>query len=139
MTNQQWNPFCGIAPILWLLCSSGLYAFDRAFDPDSKPNATDRPNVILCMADDMGWGDPGFNGNRIIQTPNLDEMASNGLRFDRFYSGGPVCSPTRGSCLTGRHPYRYAVWSANQGHLRKPEMTLAEVLQTQGYSTGHFG
>lgn len=139
MTNQRRSLFCAIAPILWLLFTSGLYGFDCAFDPDSKPNATDRPNVILCMADDMGWGDPGFNGNRIIQTPNLDEMASNGLRFDRFYSGGPVCSPTRGSCLTGRHPYRYAVWFANEGHLRKPEMTLAEVLQTQGYSTGHFG
>jgi arylsulfatase A-like enzyme len=97
------------------------------------------PNVILCMADDMGWGDPGFNGNRIIKTPNLDEMASNGLRFDRFYSGAPVCSPTRGSCLTGRHPWRYGIWFANEGHLRKQEMTLPEVLRTHGYVAGHFG
>lgn len=121
----------GISAMISLWLASSLYAFDN--------NLPARPNVILCMADDMGWGDPGFNGNRIIRTPCLDEMASNGLRFDRFYSAAPVCSPTRGSCLTGRHPWRYGVWSANQGHLRKPEMTLAEVLQTQGYTTGHFG
>jgi arylsulfatase A-like enzyme len=100
---------------------------------------TTRPNIILAMADDMGWGDPGFNGNKVIQTPNLDEMARSGLRFERFYSGAPVCSPTRGSCLTGRHPYRYGIWSANQGHMRPQEITIAEALKTQGYATGHFG
>jgi arylsulfatase A-like enzyme len=98
-----------------------------------------KPNIILCMADDMGWGDPGFNGNKVIKTPNLDEMAKSGLRFERFYSGAPVCSPTRGSCLTGRHPYRYGIWTANAGHLRKEEITLAEALKSQGYNTGHFG
>jgi arylsulfatase A-like enzyme len=91
------------------------------------------------MADDLGWGDPGFNGNTVIQTPNLDDMAKSGLRFTRFYSGAPVCSPTRGSCLTGRHPYRYGVFFANVGHMRKQEITLAEALKTQGYTTGHFG
>lgn len=91
------------------------------------------------MADDLGWGDPGFNGNKIIQTPHLDQMARSGLRFERFYAGAPVCSPTRGACLTGRHPWRYGIWTANAGHLRKPELTLAEVLKSQGYATGHFG
>ena len=99
----------------------------------------ERPNVILCMADDLGWGDPGFNGNTVIKTPHLDAMARAGLRFTRFYSAAPVCSPTRGSCLTGRHPYRYGIFSANVGHLRKREITLAEALKTQGYVTGHFG
>jgi arylsulfatase A-like enzyme len=101
--------------------------------------AANKPNVVLCMADDLGWGDPGFNGNRVIQTPHLDAMAEAGLRFARFYSAAPVCSPTRGSCLTGRHPYRYGVFFANVGHLRREEVTLAEALKTQGYSTGHFG
>jgi len=91
------------------------------------------------MADDMGWGDPGFNGNSIIKTPNLDAMAKAGMRFTRFYSGAPVCSPTRGSCLTGRHPYRYGIFGANVGHMPKEEITLAEALKTQGYTTGHFG
>jgi|GEM_PF-606441 len=98
-----------------------------------------RPNIILMMADDMGWGDPGFNGNTVIKTPHLDAMAKAGLRFDRFYSGAPVCSPTRGTVLTGRHPYRYGIWTANEGHLRKEEVSLPEVLKTQGYTTGHYG
>lgn len=105
----------------------------------SQSKDTNKPNIILCMADDMGWGDPGFNGNRIIKTPNLDAMAQAGMRFTRFYSGAPVCSPTRGSCLTGRHPYRYGIFSANVGHIPKEEVTLAEALKSQGYTTGHFG
>jgi len=98
-----------------------------------------KPNIILCMADDLGWGDPGFNGNEVIKTPHLDAMARESLRFTRFYSGAPVCSPTRGSCLTGRHPYRYGIYFANVGHLRRQEISLAEALKTQGYATGHFG
>ncbi|MHC4727156.1 MAG: sulfatase family protein [Planctomycetota bacterium] len=105
----------------------------------SKTNETEKPNIILCMADDMGWGDPGFNDNKIIKTSNLDAMAKAGMRFTRFYSGAPVCSPTRGSCLTGRHPYRYGIFFANTGHILKEEITIAEALKTQGYSTGHFG
>jgi arylsulfatase A-like enzyme len=98
-----------------------------------------KPNIILCMADDLGWGDVGFNGNSVIKTPHLDAMALAGLKFNRFYSGAPVCSPTRGSALTGRHPYRYGIVTANAGHIRKGEVTLAEALKTQGYVTGHFG
>ncbi len=101
--------------------------------------ATAKPNIILCMADDQGWGDTGYNGHPILKTPNLDAMASSGLRFDRFYAGAPVCSPTRGSALTGRHPYRYGIYTANTGHMRDGEVTLAEALKTQGYTTGHFG
>lgn len=98
-----------------------------------------RPNIILMMADDLGWGDVGFNGGMIIQTPHLDAMADAGLKFNRFYAAAPVCSPTRGSCLTGRHPYRYGIPFANAGHLKAGEWTLAELLREQGYATGHFG
>ncbi len=98
-----------------------------------------RPNVILCMTDDQGWGDTGYNGHPVLRTPNLDQMAMDGLRFDRFYSGAPVCSPTRGSCITGRHPYRYGIHFANDGQMKKEEITLAEVLKNEGYLTGHFG
>ena len=97
------------------------------------------PNVILVMADDLGWGDVGFNGNEIIETPHLDEMAAAGIQLNRFYAAAPVCSPTRGSCLTGRHPYRYGIFSANTGHMLPPEQTLAELLRDHGYATGHFG
>lgn len=99
----------------------------------------DKPNIILCMTDDQGWGDTGYNGHPVLQTANLDRMASEGLRFERWYSGAPVCSPTRGSSLTGRHPYRYGVFFANVGNMRPEEVTLAEALKTQGYTTGHFG
>ncbi len=91
------------------------------------------------MADDMGWGDAGYNGHPVLETPHLDDMAEVGLVFNRFYSAAPVCSPTRGSVLTGRHPFRYGIKYANVGKLPQSEITLAEVLKTRGYVTGHFG
>lgn len=97
------------------------------------------PNIILIMCDDLGWGDTGFNGNDIIQTPNLDAMAANGVRFTRFYAASAVCSPTRGSVMTGRNPIRIGVPNANAGHLRESEKTIAEHLKSLNYSTGHFG
>ncbi len=97
------------------------------------------PNVIFVMCDDLGWGDVGFNGNEVIRTPHLDAMAANGLKFDRFYAAAPVCSPTRGSVVTGRHPFRYGIYFANTGHLKREEFTLYEALKTKGYATGHFG
>ncbi|MDD7985234.1 sulfatase-like hydrolase/transferase [Lentisphaera marina] len=98
-----------------------------------------KPNVILIMADDLGWGDTGFNGSKVIKTPHLDQMAAEGLQLDRFYSASSVCSPTRASVLTGRNPYRTGVPTANQGFLRPEEIALPEVLKEQGYATGHFG
>lgn len=96
------------------------------------------PNIILCMADDQGWGDVGYYGKSPVQTPVLDEMAATGLRFDRFYAAAPVCSPTRGSVMTGRHPNRFACFA--WGHpLRPQETTIAEALKKAGYVTGHFG
>ena len=97
------------------------------------------PNIILIMCDDLGWGDTGFNGNKKIETPNLDLLAGKGITFSRFYSASAVCSPTRGSCLTGRNPYRYGIPTANAGHMKKEEITLPELLKEKGYSTGHFG
>lgn len=86
----------------------------------------------------MGWGDVGFNGHPVIRTPHLDAMSREGVRFDRFYAP-TVCSPTRGSCLTGRHPFRYGIVNANVGRLPPSEHTLAEQLKAVGYTTGHFG
>ncbi|QDT94872.1 Arylsulfatase [Gimesia aquarii] len=101
--------------------------------------ASQKPNVVLIMCDDLGWGDTGFNGNKIIQTPHLDKMAKAGVILKRFYAGAPVCSPTRGSCLTGRNPFRYGIVTANKGHMKAQEFTLAELLKDHGYRTGHFG
>ena len=97
-----------------------------------------RPNVVLCMADDQGWGDMAYNGHPVLKTPNFDAMADTALRFDRFYAAAPVCSPTRGSVMTGRHPNRFGCFK--WGHtLRPQEVTIAEALKTAGYVTGHFG
>lgn len=105
----------------------------------AQPKIVQKPNIILIMADDLGWGDVGFNGNTIIRTPALDQMASDGLVFDRFYAGSAVCSPTRGSCITGRNPYRYGINFANVGMMKKEEITLAELAKNIGYKTAHFG
>ena len=97
------------------------------------------PNVVLLLADDQGWGDLSLRGHPRLETPHLDAMAADGLRFDRFYASSPVCSPTRFSMLTGRHPFRGGVRGANHGHLRAKEETLAELLLARGYRTGFFG
>ena len=100
--------------------------------------AEDRPNIVLVMADDMGWGQTGYNGHPVLKTPNLDAMAAAGLRFDRFYAGASNCSPTRATVLTGRTNERTGV--ANHGFaLHRQEKTVATALRDAGYATGHFG
>jgi arylsulfatase A-like enzyme len=114
--------------LLVALCAAGGDAQERA----------SRPSFVLCMADDQGYGDVGYNGDPNAKTPHLDEMSRSGLRFDRFYAAAPVCSPTRGSVMTGRHPNRFGCFS--WGHtLRPQEITVAEALKSAGYATGHFG
>ena len=106
--------------------------------PARAADTPPRPNIILCMTDDQGWGDTSYNGHPELKTPNLDAMAASGIRFDRFYAAHPLCSPTRASCLTGRSPVRYLCMS--WGHdLPLREVTIAEAVRTAGYATGHFG
>jgi len=100
--------------------------------------ADEKPNIVLVMADDQGWGDMAYYGHPVLKTPNFDAMAADALRFDRFYAAAPVCSPTRGSVMTGRHPNRFGCFK--WGHtLRPKEITVAEALKEVGYTTGHFG
>ena len=100
------------------------------------------PNMVFLMTDDQGWGDVGYNGHPKIKTPHLDDMAKAGMRFDRFYAGGSVCSPTRASCMTGRCNWRVSINDpsrADEEHLPQEEITLPEALKEKGYATGHFG
>jgi arylsulfatase A-like enzyme len=99
----------------------------------------DSPNIILCMTDDQGWGDTGYNGHPHIKTPSLDRMSREGVTFTRFYSAAAMCSPTRGSCYTGRNPYRFGVTFAMKGMLEPNELPITTVLKNKGYTTGHFG
>jgi len=106
--------------------------------PAESVAAAERPNVILVMADDQGWGDTGYNGHPHLKTPNLDAMAAAGLRLNRFYTAHFNCSPTRASIMTGRHPHRMGTFAPGRP-IRPEELTVAKVLQGAGYATGHFG
>jgi arylsulfatase A-like enzyme len=99
-----------------------------------------RPNVVLIITDDQGYGDLGVHGNPKIRTPNLDRLAGESVRLDRFYVS-PVCSPTRSSLMTGRYNYRTGVVDTFLGRsmMRPDEVTLAEMLGAAGYRTGIFG
>jgi len=103
-----------------------------------EPIYNSLPNVILLMGDDHGWDEVGYNGHPYLQTPVLDEMAATGLRMDRFYSASPVCSPTRGSVITGRHPNRYGTFTAGSS-IRPEEISIAQIMKDVGYATAHFG
>ncbi|MDP7017256.1 MAG: sulfatase-like hydrolase/transferase [Pirellulaceae bacterium] len=98
----------------------------------------DRPNIVLVMADDQGWGDMAYYGHPVLKTPNFDKAAAAGLRFDQFYAAAPVCSPTRASVMTGRHPNRMGVFKWGYP-MRPQEVTIAEALKSAGYATAHFG
>ncbi|MCP3986036.1 MAG: sulfatase-like hydrolase/transferase, partial [bacterium] len=106
--------------------------------PGACQVTTAPPHIILVMADDQGWGDTGYNGHPFVKTPAMDAMAREGFVFDRFYAAAPVCSPTRASVFTGRHPIRSNVLDHGR-YLRPHEDTLAEALKRAGYVTGMFG
>lgn len=110
-----------------------------AFTTSGAAGNVEAPNVVLIMADDLGWGDVGFNGNTRVRTPFLDQMAAQGTVFSHFYAGAPLSSPTRASVLTGRNAFRTGVFAPNEGIIRPEEHTLPEYLKEEGYATGHFG
>ena len=132
---QNWKIFENIliawASILILGCSGNPKR-------EEANNLSKPPNVVLLMGDDHGWDEVGYNGHPFVKTPVLDDMAESGMRFDRFYSGHPSCSPTRGSFLTGRHPNRYGTFSPNWS-IRPEEESIAHLLKKSGYVTAHFG
>jgi arylsulfatase A len=118
--------------------------------------ATKKPNIILVMADDLGWKELGCYGQEKIKTPYIDQMAKEGMRFTQFYTGAPVCGPARCNLMTGKHgghayirnngamkQYQYELNGTTifggQTPLATEETTIAEVLKAQGYATGAFG
>lgn len=111
------------------------------------PSGAHRPNFVLILADDLGFADLGIYGSQRNQTPHLDRMAREGLRFVDFHSNGPMCTPTRAALLTGRYPQRFGAnfESALSGiedygtGLPQEARTIAELLGEAGYATGMFG
>ncbi|MEM7786038.1 MAG: arylsulfatase [Planctomycetota bacterium] len=125
------------AILLVMSCGARLDANDLELAKDSP-----KPNIILFLADDLGWGDVGYHGSE-IQTPNIDSLAESGTRLNRLYVM-PVCSPTRAALLTGRHPIRLGLqcgvvrpWATHG--LPVEERTLPEALKTVGYRTAIVG
>ena len=104
-----------------------------------------KPNVIFILADDLGYGDLGCYGQKLIQTPNLDQLAAEGMRFTQFYAGSTVCAPSRAVLMTGKHMGHVSVrGNAGAGNmsiqtLPKDEFTVAEVFKRAGYQTALFG
>lgn len=111
--------------------------------------SAERPNIILMMADDLGYAELGSYGQKLIRTPHLDRIAAQGMRFTRHYTSAPVCAPARCSLMTGRHGgnayvrdnYEIGTWESFRGQLPLPDNTptIASVLRNAGYRTGAFG
>ena len=99
-----------------------------------------RPNILVILTDDQGWGDLSVHGNTNLNTPNVDSLARDGALFDRFYVC-PVCAPTRAEFLTGRYHLRGGVHGVSTGaeRLNLDETTIADVFKAAGYATGAYG
>lgn len=132
-------------PLLLLLSTLLAACTPAATETDTVPSRP--PNIIVIFADDLGYGDLGVYGHPTIQTPNLDQMAREGMKFTQFYVGANVCTPSRSALLTGRLPIRTGMSSTKRrvlfpnsgGGLPASEFTIAEALKEKGYATGCFG
>ncbi len=108
-------------------------------------NAQQKPNIVFILADDLGYGDIGCYGQKLIKTPNIDMLAENGMRFTQFYAGTSVCAPSRSSFMTGQHtghtPIRgnFEIKPEGQLPLTDSAYTIAELFKKAGYATGGFG
>jgi arylsulfatase A-like enzyme len=120
-----------------LLCTTASGSLQQ------PPPATPRPNVVLIMSDDMGYGDLGSYGATDIRTPNIDAIGRDGVRLTDFYANGVLCSPTRAALISGRYPQRYFIETALGGEgtrgLKATASSLPQVLKSAGYATGLVG
>lgn len=140
----------GLGAVAATVPSLGTWACEASGGGDGAGGPS--PNFVVFLIDDLGWRDLGVFGSPFHLTPNIDALAASGMRFTQAYAASPVCSPTRASIMTGRHPARLHItdWigGSQRGellpaeyldHLPPEELTLAEALQGEGYVTGHFG
>ena len=139
---QHRQPFCGINRCVPIACSvvATVAGFLLTGLPALAASKNSRPNVVVILTDDQGWGDLSVNGNTNLSTPNIDSLARDGASFERFYVC-PVCSPTRAEFLTGRYHPRSNVYSTSAGgeRMNLDEMTIAQTFKAAGYATAAFG
>src|SRR5947208_1266659 len=123
------------------LAAALLVLFSASYATAQAPAM--RPNIVVVLDDDLGYGDLACYGSKEVQTPNLDRFAAESLRLTSCYAGHPNCSPSRTALMTGRTPSRVGVrnWIAfgSPVHLRQSEVTVATLLRQAGYSTCHSG
>jgi arylsulfatase A-like enzyme len=129
---------------LWLLVATGLTATflpcsARSQTSENRPSAPRRTSILLIIADDLGYGDLGSYGQRQIQTPNLDQLAQDGMRFTSAYAGGSVCAPSRAALMTGLHSGHGPIRGDANQSLGATNLTIAELLNVSGYRTGAIG
>jgi arylsulfatase len=143
--TDQFNPVSadrrkrsGLKPALRCLPCLALLTLVCNVAPAAE--SAQRPNIILVMTDDQGYGDLSFHGNPILKTPNLDSFARQSVRFTDFHVS-PTCAPTRASLMTGRHEFRSGVTHTinERERLSLKAVTLPQILKTAGYTTGIFG
>ncbi|NMC36703.1 MAG: sulfatase-like hydrolase/transferase [Bacteroidales bacterium] len=127
--------------LLPLICISATQISGYSQNNQARNSGDFKPNVILFLIDDFGYGDISYEGNNRIKTPNIDRIAQGGARFTRFYQCAGASAPTRASLLTGRYHLRTGVWDVHNGRdfLHRDETTIADILKSAGYSTGAFG
>jgi arylsulfatase A len=117
--------------------------FATAANVSFAQKKTGKPNIVVILADDLGYGDIGTFGATDIRTPNIDNLAKNGLKLTSFYSSSPVCSPTRAALITGRYPRRLGIdhvfFPESFTGIPTEEVTIAEALKGNGYKTAIFG
>lgn len=119
-----------------------LLIMSCATSSNEAKKANTSPNIIILLADDLGYGDLSTYGSQSIHTPNIDALAAKGMKFSRFYAGSAVCSPSRASLLTGQFPLRFNItrhFDDREMHLPANTPTLPKVLQQEGYATAHIG
>lgn len=116
-----------------------LFSTFTVFSGVSWSEDVTRPNIIFIMADDLGYGDVGCYGQKRIQTPNIDRLAKEGMRFTDFYAGSTVCAPSRCVLMTGYHTGHCLIRGNAKDNLRPEDVTVAEVLKSDGYTTALYG
>ncbi len=131
MNRREWLRTAGLA-------GGGLMAGACA-SAAAPEQSTQRPNIIWIMADDLGYGDLGCYGQQVIQTPNLDRLASEGVKFTQCYAGSTVCAPSRCALMTGLHTGHCWIRGNARIPLRPEDVTVAELLKDAGYTTGLIG